>query len=321
VAQINQALVDIADMTHQIRAQQGTGRDASALMDQRQRLVDSIASIVPLREIDRGDGQIALFTTAGAMLLDGRPSQLGFAPVGVITPDMSLTANSLSGLTLNGQPIPTAGNTSLIAGGSLAAGFALRDELAPMAQEQLDAVARNLVERFADPALDGTRAPGDPGLFTDAGAAFQTVDEVGLSQRISVSALVDPVRGGALWRLRDGLGAVAPGPPGNSALLGALQLALTDPRTVASGGFTSGSRSFSGLASDLLSGVASARLTSDAEASFASAQFSALRGLELQGGVDTDQELQNLLQIEQAFAANARVIQTVDDMIQTLLGI
>ena len=40
---------------------------------------------------------------------------------------------------------------------------------------------------------------------------------------------------------------------------------------------------------------------------------------ELAGGVDTDQELQKLLLIEQAYAANARVIQTADELIQLLI--
>jgi flagellar hook-associated protein 1 FlgK len=39
----------------------------------------------------------------------------------------------------------------------------------------------------------------------------------------------------------------------------------------------------------------------------------------LETGVDTDRELQNLLVIEQAYAANARVLQTLDQMIQRLM--
>ena len=50
---------------------------------------------------------------------------------------------------------------------------------------------------------------------------------------------------------------------------------------------------------------------------FASWRFS----LELEDGVDTDAELQRLLLIEQAYAANARMIETVDDMMQALLRI
>ena len=37
--------------------------------------------------------------------------------------------------------------------------------------------------------------------------------------------------------------------------------------------------------------------------------------------VDTDQELQRLLIVEQAYAANARVIETIDRLIQNLLEI
>ena len=97
--------------------------------------------------------------------------------------------------------------------------------------------------------------------------------------------------------------------------------ALTSLRAPASGGFTAGARKFADLASELVSSVTVRRLTSDTAASFASARADALRTELLRNGVDTDDEMQRLLQIEQAYAANARVIQTVDDMIQTILGI
>jgi len=321
VGQLNDAFARVADLNTAILAHEGAGRDATALMDQRQQLVDQIAAIVPLREIARDHGQIALYATGGAQLLDGRAAVFGFTPAGLITADMSLAAGSMSGLTLNGQPTATAGSASLIAGGSLAAQFAVRDDLAPAAQMRLDAVARDLVERFADPALDATRAPGDPGLFTDAGGTFDPADEAGLAQRLALNSLVDPAQGGALWRLRDGLGAVAPGPPGNSALLTALQSALIAPRQPVSGRFMTGARSFSTLATDLLSGVASARLGAEAEASFATAKTDTMKQQELENGVDTDQEMQKLLLIEQAYSASAKVVQAVDDMIKTLLGI
>jgi flagellar hook-associated protein 1 FlgK len=54
---------------------------------------------------------------------------------------------------------------------------------------------------------------------------------------------------------------------------------------------------------------------------YAAAKWEAIRTLELEGGVDTDQELQKLLVIENAYAANARVIQTVDEMLDLLLRI
>ena len=321
VAHLNTALSRIADLNGQIRTNFGIGRDASALVDQRQQVIDSIAGIIPLREVPRGNGQIALFTTGGAVLLDGAAAELGFAPVGVIIPGMTQTSGALSGLTINGRSVSTSADGSLISGGSLAGNFALRDDLAPQAQSRLDAVARDLIDRFADPAVDITRAPGSAGLFTDAGAAFVPANETGLAQRLRINAAADPAQGGALWRLRDGLGALTPGPAGDARLLKDLQSALTDPRSPASGGFMAGSRSHATLAADMVSGVAQARLNAEGEASFASAKLDTLREMELQAGVDTDHEMQSLLLIEQAYAANAKVMSTVDDMIQTLLGI
>ncbi len=320
VEQLNQSLSRVRDLNIQIRADGAAGRDSSALMDLRQQEVDKIAGIVPLREVDRGNGVIALYSTGGAALVDGKASTFGFTGVGLITPDMTLASGALSGLTLNDRPIDH-GDAGMIAGGSLSANFAVRDALAPAAQEKLDAVARDLIDRFADPALDPTLLPGAAGLFTDQGAAFLPADEVGIAQRISINAVADPSQGGALWRLRDGLGASAAGSAGNSALLTALHEALVAPRVPASGGFTSASRSFSALSGDLISHVSSQRLATAAESAFAATRANALQTKEQENGVDTDQEMQKLLLIEQAYAANARVVQAADEMIKTLMGI
>lgn len=319
VAQVNTALARIADLNGQIRATNGTSRDNSALIDQRQQAIDSIAKIIPLREVPRDKGEVALFTTGGAVVLDGLPARLGFAPVGVVVAGMTQASGALSGLTLNGKAISTAAEDGPISGGTLAAQFAIRDDLAPQAQAKLDAVARDLVERFASSGLDSTRASGAAGLFTDGGATFSTANETGLAQRLSVNAAADPAQGGALWRLRDGLGATTPGSAGNSQLLKDLQTALTASRTPSSGGFMTGARSFSTLAADMVSGVASARVTAENEASFSSARLDTLSSLEAEQGVDTDQEMQSLLVIEQAYAANAKVISAIGEMMQKLL--
>ena len=319
VEKVNAAMVRVAEMNVEIRGHLSSGRDPSALMDQRQQLVDQIASVVPLREVQRDHGQIALFTTGGAVLVDGRAAEFSFTAVGSIEPDMTLASGGLSGLTLNGLPIATSGPYSTISGGTLAANFAIRDDLGPAAQTRLDAVARDLIERFG--SLDTTVMPGNPGLFTDAGAAFSPANEAGLAQRIALNATADPRQGGALWRLRDGLGSAVPGPPGNAGLLNSLQSALAATRQPASGDFLPGLRSFAGLTADMLSAVSTARLSADAEASFSAAKSEGLKVQELQNGVDTDREMQDLLQIEKSYAANAKVIQTVDEMLDLLLGI
>lgn len=320
VMALNTALDRADRLNVQIRKNGGSGQDVSALVDQRQQVIDSIASLVPLRQVAQDGGTVALYTATGAALLDGAPAVFGFAAAGRVSAGMT-NGDGLSGLTLNGKTIATAGDRATIAGGAMAAQFAIRDELGVTAQAQLDAVARDLVERFAQPGLDASRSPGDPGLFTDAGGAFDPAQEIGLSQRLKVNAAADPDQGGALWRLRDGLGAAVPGAPGSSALLTDLRAALTMPREPVSGGFMAGLRSFGTLTGDLLSKVATAQLTAEGEATYGRARLDGFTTQEAEEGVDTDQEMQSLLQIEQAYAANAKVIRTVDDMIQMLLEI
>jgi flagellar hook-associated protein 1 FlgK len=319
VGTLNATLAALQEMNVQLRSFSGTGRDISALLDERQRLVDRISTILPVREVPRDRDQIALFTTGGATLLEGSAAVFGFTPTNTITPEMTQALGGLSGITINGQPYDTAGPASPILGGTLGALFALRDELAVTAQGKLDAVARDLLERFATPGLDPSLLPGAPGLFTDRGAAFLPADEIGLAGRLSLNAAADPQQGGALFRLRDGLGAAVEGPPGNGALLSALHGALSAGRPLTSSGFAPGTRSFATLAGGVMADSSALRLAAEADQSFASARLTGLTDLEAQNGIDTDQEMQALLVIERNYAANAKVVQAVNDMIDILI--
>ncbi|MCK8464094.1 flagellar hook-associated protein FlgK [Aliiroseovarius sp. S1339] len=321
VAALNAGLEDVRSINVKIQEARSRGVDPSGLMDLRQMKIDELSPIVPLKQLPRENGMIALITTGGTLLLDGKPAQLGFTSVNTVVPEMTLAGGALSGLTINGLPVDVGGGRSLIAGGSLAGQFEVRDSVAVTAQQRIDGFARDLVERFQDPALDPTRAPGGPGMFTDGGAAFVATDEIALSSRLAINAAVDPVQGGALWRLRDGLGAASQGNVGNASLLNKLADALGAARVPVSGGFSGVARASAGLASDLLSLVSSDKLQSETRLGFATAQHQTLRQMELSKGVDTDAEMQKLMQIEQAYAANARVISTADEMIQTILAI
>ncbi|QYZ69795.1 flagellar hook-associated protein FlgK [Neotabrizicola shimadae] len=319
VDRLNTGLRQVADLNERIRTLTTADRDATGLMDERQQLVDRLAEFVPLREVERDDGQIALFTAGGAALLDGRPAEIGFRPTAQITADMSLASGALSGLALNGVAINMSNGAGLMSGGTLAADFAIRDTLAPEAQARLDGLARDLVERFASATVDPTLGAGDAGLFTDAGARFDPLNETGLAQRLAVNAAVDPVQGGAVWRLRDGINASAQGATGNGTILSAMSAALTEPRPTGSTAYLSGQRSFATLGATLASMTVNDRLDAEEDAVSSAARLSTLTELELQGGIDTDREMQDLLAIEQAYGANARVVQTVDQLIQMLL--
>lgn len=321
VARLNTSLEQISELNAQILRARGHDQDYPALLDRRQKLIDDISELVPIRQLPRENDTVALYTIGGALLLDIGPAEFGFESRAPITPDMTLASGALSGLTINGNPVVTSGTGSAIAGGVLAGLFAVRDELAVGVQENLDEVARDLVVRFEDPALDSTLAVGDPGLFTDRGAPIDLLDIPGLAGRIEVNALVDPVQGGATWRLRDGLGALAPGPVGEASLLNAKVAVLADARVPVGGTFSGAGKNVSGFAAALTSLAGQSVLGSSTRLSFEVARFEGLEETFLANGVDTDQEMQNLLLIEQAYAANARVIQTADELLQILIGL
>jgi flagellar hook-associated protein 1 FlgK len=321
VAILNQSLVQIADLNAEILRAKGSNLDYPALLDQRQRLVDEISQIVPIRELPRDNDTIALYTLTGGLLLDAKPAQFSFEATAPITPDMTLTSGALSVLQVNGQNMSTSGAFSPIAGGSLAGLFTLRDELAVEAQTNIDEVARSLAARFESPTLDTTLLVGEPGLFTDSGSPLNPTDQVGLAGRLSVNSLVDPAVGGAVWRLRDGLGAATPGPTGNPTLLNGSLAALEALEPPVAGSFGVASRSASEFASSLISQIGRAQQASENRLSFERARLTGLQDAERRDGVDTDQELQKLLLIEQAYAANARVVQAADELLQALLRI
>lgn len=321
VDDLNGSLKRLEVLNSEILRLKPSERNGSALMDERQVLIDSIASIVPLREYSRQNGTVALYTATGAMLLDGRAATLSFSRSPVITPDMTQASGALSGIEINGQAVRTAGAFSPIAGGSLAAAFSVRDELAITAQSRIDGVAREIVDRFQSPAVDPTLAPTDAGLFTDGTGAFDPVNEEGLAGRLSINALVDPARNGDLWRLRTGIGAIAPGPVGDATLLNSLAGAVSQSRTPASGALPAQANSLLGLSAEFQSLSSRDGLTAETDLGFARARQDTLSAIEKRGGVDTDDELQKLLLIERTYAANARVIDTIDRLIGRLLEI
>ncbi|WP_270725542.1 flagellar hook-associated protein FlgK [Shimia sp. Alg240-R146] len=297
------------------------GKDTATLVDQRQQVIDQINEIVPVRIMERDNGGVALYSSNGATLLDGKAFEIEFTPTPTIMPHMTQGNGLLSGLSIDGQALSTDPDRGPLAGGKLSAQFQVRDEHAVTAQAELDAIARDLVDRFQNSGADPTLAPGDPGLFTDGGAAFDPTNEVGLSGRLDINGLVSPDGAGEYWRLRDGMGAAAPGDVGDNSLLTNLVDAVQTSTVPGSGALGSKAVSMSEMFGNLHSSYTTNRVTSDSALTFAAAQQDTLVSMELAQGVDTDTEMQNLMLIEQAYAANAKIIQAVDDMMDTLLRI
>ena len=318
---LNNDLSEVARLIRQIIVEGANGRDTSSLVDARQAVVDRISAIVPVREMPRENGRIALFTTGGAVLLDGKtPTSFGFQPTGRLTPEIDGSSALLGRLTIDGEPA-SASQMALLSGGSLSELHKVRDEYGIAAQASLDAVARELHDRFADPAIDPTISAGSSGLFTDGPGSFDPANERGLSARLRLNGAVDPAQGGELWRIRDGIYASAKGDVGNSSMIDGLVKAMGAIEQYASVNATNTAGSLGTLVAGVLSGVSASRLSTESQKAHDVTLQSSLQSALFADAVDSDREMEMLLQLEKAYAANAKVIQAVDEMLDNILRI
>lgn len=317
VETLNQGLAKIGKLNSDIIKLQATGHQPLGLMDERQALIESLSEIVPIREFQHPDGRVALYSDGGHLLLDTKPAVFSFTASPGMDATMSLGAGTLSGLSVNGIAISTSLNGPLT-GGRLTANFAIRDVDAPAAQSALDQIAEGLVGRFEDPETDPTAAPGQPGLFTDLGLAMEPALIQGLAGRIAVNVAVQPGEGGDLWKLREGLGAVSSGPVGDAEQIQRWVEALQRPLPSSPG---SAARNFSDNVGQTISGISQARQAAEDRSEYAQAYHGELKHQSLAMGVDVDSEMQRLLLVEKAYAANARVLQIADELLRQLLEI
>ncbi len=324
VRDVNEGLHKIAELNEQISGLIGSTEGTAALEDERQIILDKISQIIPIKDIPKGNGQIEITTQEGLFLLTGNVHELEFSPAGVIPAGATYDPSGglLSGLTVDGQNLTPGQGSFSLNSGQLAGYFEVRDQIAPNFLSQLDTLAADLINRFSGSTVDPTNGATSPGIFTDNGSALDLANVDGLSARLSVNAAIDPNLGGTPTRLRDGIGAATTGPVSNAEILNNLLDAFTNSELAPTGSGLLGNHTSTELAAGLSSLIGEARVHSDAVAASTLSRATVLADAELsQNGVDTDAEMQTLLLIEQAYAANARVIQTVGDMLDILMSI
>lgn len=314
---VNASLKQIQDLNKRLSGMDRTSEQAAMLLDERQRVLDTIAEYLPVQTVQREGGTIDVLTTQGVYLINGSSVQeIEFTPSNSFTSDRTLAGGQLSGISVGGTDL-TPGSTSFgaVSGGLFGALFTLRDSDLPAFMDQLDVVANDVITRLSDDSIDPTKTPGEQGLFVDPAGG----STLGLASRISINAAIDPAQGGEIWRLRDGIGAATSGPPGNSTILSAMFDAFTQVKSLSGAGLQ-GSFSATDLTAQLSSLVGQKRIYQDSVLASTQAQHLTLVEAEQAlTGVDVDQQMEELLLIEQAYSANARVIQSARDMINILM--
>ncbi|WPY94908.1 flagellar hook-associated protein FlgK [Limimaricola variabilis] len=317
VTEINDQLARIVALNERIAGQQQGTERRVMFEDQLSESLDSLSQLIDLRMQTDASGRISIYTAAGAALVeDNKRHELSFD-------------TSTGRLTVNDVDItPGVAEARGSSEGALAGRLGFLTNDLPRLELQLDEMARSLVQEFEK--IDTTRATGTAGLFVDGTApvdgsgvraAFDPTKSEGLAGRIAVNTAVRSEAGGAAWRMRDGIGATVQGPASDGSRVAAfVDLLSTDISYDPAAGL--GDRRTIG---DFAAGLVSAQkqLHNDALAkseSLAAGRDSIQTSRQSVQGVNVDDELQQLMLIEQSYAANATVMKTLGEMMDTLLA-
>jgi len=341
VRRANESLREVAELTLRIRDETARGRGAADLEDKRDLALGRLAESLPVRALRQPDGDVVLLARNGLALpttLEALPAfSVAHAAIGPDAYHGPPPGGSLPGILLYGVDV-----TRQLRGGRLAEFAALRDETLPRFQAELDLAAATLSRRLE---LQGLRLFTDPGgAVPDPALGYVAANLAGYANTMRLSqAVTDDPR-----LIRDGTHA-EPGPPpfapnpaggpeGFSTLLervlehgfGARDASGADWPPIQSTGIgPNGLLASPFLAPRGIEAYAAAAIGSQtrerAQAAEAGDRARTHRdGLDArfsrQSGVDPDAEMAALVQLQNAYAANARVVNTAQQMFDQLLA-
>ncbi|MBR1131084.1 flagellar hook-associated protein FlgK [Bradyrhizobium iriomotense] len=326
VANINQLLTQFDKVNNAIVRGTIAGDDVTDYLDQRDSIVSKLSEEVGVEMSIRTNGDAALYTDSGVVLFDKTARTVSFTATNIYSP--GTTGNAVY---IDGVPVTGANSVMPLKSGKLAGLAQLRDQDTVTYQSQLDEIARGLINTFRESDQTAAALPDVPGLFTYPGApampASATVS-VGLAGLISVAASVDPAQGGNVNLLRDGAisGNVAyryntAGNGGYSARLQQLigGMDASQPFDATTQGKPSGS--LIDFASSSTSWIENQRKTADSNVTYQKTLLErSTAALSNVSGVNMDDEMSLMLQVERTYSASSKIISTVDEMLQSLLA-
>ena len=263
-----------------------------------------------------------IVTADGSMLFETVPRHVGFEATPAYGP-----ASEGKRILVDGVPVASATGANTSAGGTLAAMVQLRDVYAVELQSQLDEIARGLIAAFSETNPDPLDPQQSAGLFTWPGGPGLPADtgvETGLAARIALHANVDPEQGGNAARLRDGV-VYDFNPDGNASFSDQLRgfiSALDAPRTLYGAGGVPASLSLNTFSANAVSWLEDGRKTAAGAAETKIAlMIRSSEALSNLTNVNVDEEMALMLELEQSYAASAKMLQMLDEMLKTLLSV
>jgi flagellar hook-associated protein 1 FlgK len=325
VDRLNTLLAQFETINTEIIKGTRAGTDVTDYLDARDRTLAAISEEVGVRTITRADNDMVVFTDSGVTLFETRARAVTFTPTLIYS--ASTTGNSVY---VDGVPISGSG-TMAIASGRLTGLVSIRDDVAVAYQRQLDEVARGLIEMFAESDQSAVPAlPDGTGLFTYPGGPAIPASGVaidGLAGTISVSASVDPLQGGDPALLRDGgvSGAAyvynASGAAGYTDRLQQLLDRFSQPRAFDPASGIDPLTTVAGFGSASVAWLQEARRTAGDEAEYRSTLVErSAEALSKETGVNLDEQMTRLLELERSYQASSKLISTIDSMLGALIA-
>lgn len=317
VATLNGALRDLGDLSDEIVKATAAGSSTADLQTRRDGKMQQVAALTGARFLHQPNGDV--LAMAGNALLPLRAEQgpFGVAPA-TLRPQTA--ASDTPGLTLNGQDV-----TARFTEGRIGANLALRDRVLPTVQAELDEFASALARGFDEQGLR-LFAGGD--AAASPAAPDTAAERVGFAQALRVN----PAVAARPSLVRDGTPApAAPGPAGYSAkiqrvldtVLGDAPPAVQTAGLGVDGGLAArfdAPPTLAAFAATLAATNAEATASAAARADTAQAVQTALQGrFDQETGVSVDEEMASMVQLQNAYAANARVIAASQAMWERLL--
>jgi flagellar hook-associated protein 1 FlgK len=325
VKTINSLLDQFQTLNLQVVKGTAAGSDVSDAQDSRDAVLTKLAEEIGITTMTAANGDVAIYTDSGVPLFQGgKVRDISFAPTQTYTPTtvgQQVVANGIS-ITGDASPMP-------ILSGRLAGLVTLRDDLAVTYQAQLDNIAAGLIDAFHESDQVGS-GPDLPGLFTTPGATSMPTVLSGLASNIVVNPTVDPAKGGDLALLRDG-GISNPGNPsylyntgGDESYFGRISElvdSLSASQTFAPAGAITTSASLSDYAAASVSWLEGERSRVTDQQNYQNTLLdTATKALSNSTGVNLDEEMSKMLELEHSYAASAKLIAAIDSMYADLLN-
>lgn len=321
VTDLNDLLSQFGEINKIVIGGTFSSRDVTDQLDKRDNLMKSISKIIGITAMPRVNNDVALYTDSGVALFETSPREVSFAPTSVFGPATSGNAVFVDNVQVTGAGAPMA-----VQAGEIAGAAQIRDGAALDYQSQLDETARGLITAFAETST--APAAIAPGLFTYPGApAMPPVGQTGLAGAIRVAASVDPTKGGSALLLRDG-GVAGPtfavntiGAASFSDRIQQLIGSLTVAQAFSSSAGLPSTATLADFSAASVAWLGAARKEASDGADYKGAVLqTSMNALANETGVNLDDQMMRLLDVERSFQASSKLITTVDNMYNALFA-